>query len=186
MSKAWFRQSGKRSRGDVGFSLVELLIVVAIILIIAGIAIPNLLQSKTAGNEASAAESIHAIIIASSSYYTTYDNGYPPNLAAMAPAALATCNQAGLIDPLLANLPNQKSGYQIAYQGDNGNVVAPNGCGAPGFLGFVVTAVPLTVGVTGTRSFCSSEDGVIHVDPQGNPIASSVACDALPVLASGS
>ena len=183
MSKAGSRQSGKPARRNSGFSLIELLIVVAIILIIAGIAIPDLLRSKMTANEASAAESIHAILIASSLYYTTYDNGYPPNLITMAPAALATCNQAGLIDPLLANAPNQKSGYTISYTGQNGTVVAPNGCGTAGYLGFVATAVPITVGVTGARSFCSSEDGVLHFDPQGNAIATSAACDALPVLA---
>ncbi|MFZ0333894.1 MAG: prepilin-type N-terminal cleavage/methylation domain-containing protein [Candidatus Acidiferrales bacterium] len=183
MGRAGSRQSDKAARRKGGFSLIELLIVVAIILIIAAIAIPDLLRSKMTANEASAAESIHAILIASSIYYTTYDNGYPANLAIMGPSAIATCNQAGLIDPLLANAPNQKSGYTIGYMGQNGTVAAPNGCGTAGYEGFVATAVPITVGVTGARSFCSSEDGVLHVDPQGNAIASSAACDALQVLA---
>lgn len=178
-------QFAKGSSSNRGFSLIELLIVVAIILIIAGIAIPNLLRSKMAANEASAVESIHAIMVASSVYYTTYNNGFPPTLAVMGPSALASCNQAGLIEPLLANMPNQKSGYTISYTGDNGNVTAPNGCAQPGWFGFVVSAVPITVGVTGERSFCSSEDGVIHVDTSGNAIPSSAACTALPVLATG-
>ncbi len=183
MSRAGSREYDKVARQGRGFSIIELLIVVAIILIIAAIAIPDLLRSKMTANEASAAESIHAILVASSIYYTTYDNGYPPNLAVMGPTPTANCNQAGLIDPLLANAPNQKSGYTISYTGQNGTVVAPSGCGTAGYEGFVATAVPITVGVTGARSFCSSEDGVIHVDPQGNAIASSAACDALQVLA---
>jgi type IV pilus assembly protein PilA len=178
-------QVAEGSRSKRGFSLIELLIVVAIILIIAGIAIPNLLRSKMAANEASAAESIHAILTASSLYYTTYDNGYPPTITVLGPAATATCNQAGLIDPLLANAPNQKSGYTIGYAGDNGNVIAPVGCGQPGWMGFVISAVPITVGVTGARSFCSQEDGVIHVDVNGGAIPTSAACDALPILATG-
>lgn len=183
MSKA--KKVVKRARRDIGFSLIELLIVVAIIMIIAGIAIPNLLRSKMAANEASAAESIHALITATSVYYTTYDNGYPPSAAAMAPVALATCNQAGLIDPLLANAPNQKSGYTVTYTGENGTVNAPMGCAAPGFNGFLIAAVPINVGVTGARSFCSEEDGVIHVDVNGGAINNDGTCTALPILATG-
>jgi type IV pilus assembly protein PilA len=183
MSKAGSRQFDKVSRRDGGFTIIELLIVVAIILIIAAIAIPDLLRSKIAANEASAVESIHAILVASSTYYTTYENGYAPNLAVMGPTVIASCNQAGLLDPLLTTAPNQKSGYTISYTGQNGTVVAPNGCGTAGYEGFVTAAVPITVGVTGSRSFCSSEDGVLYVDPQGNAIATSTACSALQVLA---
>lgn len=179
------KQFEKIAGRNRGFSLIELLIVVAIILIIAAIAIPNLIRSKMAANEASAVESIHALITASSIYYTTYDNGYPPTAAVMGPAVLATCNQAGLIDPLLANAPNQKSGYTITYTGENGVVNAPTGCGAPGFDGFLIAAVPISVGSTGSRSFCSEEDGVMHVDVNGGAINTDAACVALPVLATG-
>lgn len=185
MSKAGSGRCDKPARGNNGFSLIELLIVVAIILIIAGIAIPNLIRSKMAANEASAVESLHAMLTASSLYYTTYDNGYPPTAAVMAPTAVATCNQAGLIDPLLASAPNQKSGYTITYTGQNGTVNAPAGCGAAGFMGFLVSAVPINVGVTGARSFCTEEDGVLHVDVNGGAIATDATCDALPILATG-
>jgi type IV pilus assembly protein PilA len=185
MSNLRSRQFERQTRRCSGFSLIELLIVVAIILIIAGIAIPNLLRSKMAANESSAVESIHAVLTASSVYYTEYDNGYPPTAGTMGPTTTPTCNLSGLIDPLLANAPNQKSGYTVTYTGQGGNVTPPTGCGTAGFLGFVVSAVPMTVGVTGARSFCSSEDGVIHDDPTGSPITTSTACDALPVLTSG-
>jgi prepilin-type N-terminal cleavage/methylation domain-containing protein len=64
-----------------GFSLIELLIVVAIILIIAAIAIPNLLRSRMAANEASAVGSIRTINTAAISYNSSYGNGFPVNLA---------------------------------------------------------------------------------------------------------
>ncbi|MGC1106441.1 MAG: prepilin-type N-terminal cleavage/methylation domain-containing protein [Candidatus Acidiferrales bacterium] len=186
MSKARNGQSDKSARikRSSGFSLIELLIVVAIILIIAGIAIPSLLRSKMAANEASAAESMHAILTASSLYYEDYSNGYPPTMSSMggAPGVLPTCDQAGELDPLLSSAPNQKSGYTFNYMGENGTVNVTPGCSAQGFLGFLATAIPLTVGVTGARSFCVTEDGVIHFDSSGAAIASEAACDVLPAL----
>lgn len=164
-----------------GFSLIELLIVVAIILIIAAIAIPNLLRSKIAANDSSAAESVHAVLIASSIYDVTYGNGFPANLAVLGGVGAASCNQAQLLQAIIVNPPNQKSGFTISYTGENGNVNPPAGC-VPGFLGYLVTAVPITVGATGDRSFCADEPGVIHYDPTGAPILTPAGCDALPVL----
>ena len=95
-----------------GFSLIELLIVVAIILIIAAIAIPNLLRSRMAANEASAVGSIRTINTACVTYSTTYpDVGYPTTLAQLKPAAAATSANADLIDSVLAG--GTKSGYSF-------------------------------------------------------------------------
>src|SRR6266704_1418497 len=84
-----------------GFSLIELLIVVAIILIIAAIAIPNLLRSKMAANEASAVGSLRTLNTSAVAYSTTYGN-YPPTLASLGPSATPSSSAADLIDSVLA------------------------------------------------------------------------------------
>src|SRR5580692_10030265 len=103
-----------RTNKQKGFSLIELLIVVAIILIIAAIAIPNLLRSKMAANEASAVASLRTLNTVIVEYSTTY-NTDPPNLASMGPAATASSTAADLVDNLLGTDPAVKSGYSIAY-----------------------------------------------------------------------
>ena len=177
------RQSGQDG-ASAGFSLIELLVVVAIILIVAAIAIPNILRARQAANEAAGVENVRTVTTASMSYYSTYGNGYPPSMATLGPAGgiAATCDQADLIDSVIALPPNTKSGYIYAYTGDIGPVTAPAGCSAPGFQGYLITATPTLVGTTGQRSFCSTEPAVIHYDPNGGPIASSATCNSLPNL----
>src|SRR5438445_6303437 len=97
-----------------GFSLIELLIVVAIILIIAAIAIPNLLRSKMAANEASAVGSLRSLNTACITYSTTYGS-YPTTLSNLGPATTASSTTADLIDSVLAS--GTKSGYSFAYAG---------------------------------------------------------------------
>jgi type IV pilus assembly protein PilA len=165
-----------------GFSLIELLIVVAIILIIAAIAIPNMLRSRMAANQASAVSNLRTITSGSVSYSVTYSNGYPPNLGALGgvEGAPATCTAAILIDPILASTL-QKSGYQFAYTGEQGNVTTTS-CASPGFNGYLATAVPISAGITGNLSFCVTEPGILHYDPMGQVAASESACEALPAL----
>src|ERR1700726_732074 len=168
-----------------GFSLIELLIVVAIILIIAAIAIPNLLRSKMSANQASAVANTRTTTTAAVSYWVTYANGYPASLSVLGgPANLpATCDAAILIDETIGSPPFQKSGYQYNLSGQQGPVaVSPPNCGAPGFNGYIVTATPITIGLTGTISYCSTEPGIIHQDVTGNPPASEAACNPLPIL----
>src|SRR6266478_4306486 len=93
-----------------GFSLIELLIVVAIILIIAAIAIPNLLRSKMAANEASAVASLRTINTSAVAYSTTY-GAYPTNLTNLGPATSPTSTTADLVDSVLAS--GTKSGYTL-------------------------------------------------------------------------
>jgi type IV pilus assembly protein PilA len=98
---------------EKGFSLIELLIVVAIILIIAAIAIPDLLKSKQAANQASAVASLRTINSAEVTYASTYNTGYSFTLAALDGSGVASINNAGLIDDVLGT--SHKSGFDFFY-----------------------------------------------------------------------
>ncbi len=159
-----------------GFSLIELLIVVAIILIIAAIAIPNLLRARMAANESSAVGSTRTIVTTEVEYSTTYGTGFAPTIAALGgPAScVAAAANACLIDPVLTL--GTKSGYTFKAlpNGGAGTTVSP-------FTGFEVSANPLTVGTSGQRSFCSDQTGVIHFDVTGAVMGTAAgACAALP------
>ena len=147
-----------------GFSLIELLIVVAIILIIAAIAIPNLLRAKISANESSAVGSVRGIITAEVSYSTSFpQTGYAANLLALGPGAgNQTCPAGGpavanacLIDAVLA--AGTKSGYGFESLGQN----PVNGANTA----FTAGAVPVTYNQTGTRNFCAFEDSVLRQLP---------------------
>ena len=128
-----------------GFSLIELLIVVAIILIIAAIAIPNLVKSRMAANEASAVESLRTINTAEVTYASTYGTGYT-NLAGL--------NGSGLVDSILGS--GKKSGYtfQAVPSDGSGSSVDP-------FTGYTATGIRQSSNM-GTRMFCTDSSGVIR------------------------
>ena len=147
-------------RKQNGFSLIELLIVVSIILIISAMAIPNFLRSRLRANEASAVASLRMINTASITYSITYpDMGFPAqlsNLGGASPCATATSAQACLIDDTLAQ--GTKSGYLFVLTGD----------GAVPSFSFIITGTPQAVGSTGQLMYCTDQTGVIHYDPTGS------------------
>ncbi len=132
-----------------GFSLIELLIVVAIILIIAAIAIPNLLRSKMAANEASAVGSLRTLNTSAVAFSTTYGN-YPTKLGDLGPSSSPSSTAADLIDSALVT--GSKSGYTFTY-------TAPSP-----YQQYSITASPTTAGVTGQRYFFTDQSGVIRVN----------------------
>jgi type IV pilus assembly protein PilA len=153
-----------------GFSLIELLIVVAIILIIAAIAIPNLLRSRMAANEASAVGSIRTINTAAISFNSSYGDGFPKTLTQIGTTGTGavSCANAEYLDSVLTT--GSKSGYTFAMGAGVTPWPAasvPAGCAAGSVDGYTITAVPATKGTTGQRSFCSDAGGVIRYDPTG-------------------
>ena len=143
-----------------GFSLIELLIVVAIILIIAAIAIPNLLRSRMAANEASAVGSIRTINTAEVTYSATYPDCGFANLSNLGGSGGAVTG-AGLIDSVLAG--GTKSGYSFAATASGGASTCTPGSGTPSpNLTYSVVGAPVTPGQTGQRYFYSDQSGVIR------------------------
>jgi type IV pilus assembly protein PilA len=155
-------------RKQKGFSLIELLIVVAIILIIAAIAIPNLLRARMAANESSAVNSIRTVTTGQITYQSTYPSvGYAPALvnlggplgAACVPSSTTAC----VIDSVLANNGNPAGSGKSGYHFTTGAGTVAGGVN----IGYTVLAAPITINQTGIRAFCAEEDAVIRVDPVG-------------------
>jgi type IV pilus assembly protein PilA len=176
-------------RSSKGFSLIELLIVVAIILIIAAIAIPNLLRARIAANEGSAVSCMRTINTAQFAYNSSFPTvGYATALADLGPPTAAGCGAGGpsqtnacLIDWGLAQAfaggaTGGKSGYKFASTG-----IAASGINSS----FASGASPQNYNISGVRDFCATEDGVVRFDAgaSGNtPVVTTAACQTFTLL----
>jgi type IV pilus assembly protein PilA len=144
----------KMRKNQKGFSLIELLIVVAIILIIAAIAIPNLLRARIAANEASAVASCRTMNTASITYNSSYGS-YATALSNLGPSngATPTSTDADLLDQVLAPAGgvnvSTKSGYTFTYA-------------ATALVGYTINADPTSVNQTGVRHFYTDQSGVVR------------------------
>lgn len=156
-SHVGFSTKLKHGKDHKGFSLIELLVVVAIILIIAAIAIPNLLRSKVAANEASAVGSLRTVNAACTNYSTVWAVGFPVSLSYLGPGKPATAIAADLVDSVVAG--GTKGGYTFTYVSgapNNGKV-----------LTYMVSASPVVPGKSGQRYFFTDQSGVIRQNNGG-------------------
>jgi type IV pilus assembly protein PilA len=143
-----------RRRAQAGFSLIELLVVVAVILIIAAIAIPNYIQSKMRANESSAVQSLRNLDTAELVYSSTYGIDFTPSLSQLSGNGLnPDPNNAGLIDEVLAS--GVKQGYRFTYTAltfdASGNTAT-----------YSINADPVSSNVTGQRHFYTDQSCVIR------------------------
>jgi type IV pilus assembly protein PilA len=173
-------------RKQKGFSLIELLIVVAIILIIAAIAIPNLLRAKISANESSAVGSIRNIVTAETSYNSSYgEYGFAASLSLLGPGAnQLSCPAAGpdptkgacLLDSALGGLDvSAKSGYSFQASGDNPQPADANGVIQN--VGFTAAGSPQKFNQTGVRLFCAGDDGVMRVNSNTGAVSAPQKLD---------
>jgi len=171
-------------RKQQGFSLIELLIVVAIILIIAAIAIPNLLRARISANESSAVNSLRTINTAQASFLSAYPlAGFASSIAELGPSSANGCTtptstNACMIDWAVAQATaaaSAKSGYYFVSTGGTtvGGIL----------LGYTLDGLPASLNTTGVRGFCSNEDAVIRYTALGSAASGgAAACAAYSAL----
>jgi len=175
------QEGDNKLRQQRGFSLIELLIVVAIILVIAVITVPNLLRARIAANESSAVQTVRQISTAETSYHISFPQvGYAPDLPSLggpmngcAPTPTAAC----ILDSVVSS--GSKSGYKFFAAGFAFN-------GSPINTQFVSSSAPTTFNKTGVRNCCiATDDGsgrAKPVSPAGTPVPDVPSCLAYSLL----
>jgi prepilin-type N-terminal cleavage/methylation domain-containing protein len=150
-----------------GFTLVELLIVVAVIGIVSAISLPAMLRARRSGNEAAAIGSLRALNSAESSYAAAAGKGgFSPTLAELAAACPGSA--VGFISPDLSTDPSVKSGYTVTMAAASTSSAGPNDCnGVATETAYYVTAIPVAAGLSGLRGFASTGGGTIFFDQAG-------------------
>jgi type IV pilus assembly protein PilA len=170
-----------KRRTNKGFSLIELLIVVGIILLIAAIAIPSLLRARIAANETSAAAAIRTITSAEQAYFAAYPTvGFATQIQDMgrtAPCTPAPTHACLLDNNLATAIPGTAghSGYQFLATGIDGGTGLNSS--------FVAGGTPISPNQTGSRDFCTLADGALRNQPTagGTPPIDLASCVAFPV-----
>jgi prepilin-type N-terminal cleavage/methylation domain-containing protein len=158
-------------RTQRGFSLIELLIVVAIILTIAAIAVPDMLRARISANEAAAVSAVRTITTAEVGYLTNYPSvGYAAQLSDLGAGGATPC----VSSPTSACLIDDSLATASSAPGRGGYIYNATGSLAT----FLVTAVPVS-NAGGERSFCEVADNIPRVNPAGTAIADTAACMGL-------
>jgi type IV pilus assembly protein PilA len=159
------RDAGLRSSLEAGFTLMELLIVISIMLILMLIAIPNMLNLRASANETSALQSLRAVQEAETQYNSTYpQDGYACSLAALGGEGKSGPPNAQAAQLLPNDLAaGEKSGYTFTITNCTKTTVNNHDM----YTSYEVTAVPQAVGKTGHRGFCLDMAGSIKADPAG-------------------
>ena len=150
----------QRRRTQEGFSLIELLVVVAIILIIAGIAVPNLMRARLAANESGAVQSVRTLTTGETTYASSCtDVGFSASITELNTGAICASGK-NIIDSVLGGSdPSFKSGYKFTY--------VPAAIGGLNTT-FTITGLPIALGVTGNRGFFADQTGVIRYTVNGS------------------